>query len=234
MSHSDNPSSPSVGRTLGLFAKWPAPGGAKTRLAPDDATFGVRVARAFLLDALTRFASVDARRVLACAPPEAEADFAALAGGRFALVAQAAGDLGHRLCSFFTQEFAAGAAAVVVVGTDSPTLPVVFVEQAFAALERADVVLGPAADGGYYLLGCRRLPPVFEGIAWGGSRVLAETVARLSDLAWRLAVLPPWYDVDTPADWAMLCGHVAALRRAGLDPGVPHTEAVLWEDPRAP
>jgi rSAM/selenodomain-associated transferase 1 len=218
---------PPARRTLGLFAKWPAAGAAKTRLAPGDPAFGVRVARAFLLDALDRLTGVEARRVLAFAPPGAEADFAAVAAGRFALVPQSDGDLGHRLSSFFTHEFATGAAAVVAVGADSPTLPVAFVEQAFAELGRADVVLGPAADGGYYLLGCRRLPPVFEGIAWGGSRVLADTVARLADRAWRVAVLPPWYDVDTPDDWTMLCGHVAALRRAGVDPGVPHTEALM-------
>ena len=111
--------------------------------------------------------------------------------------------------------------------TDSPTLPPAFVEQAFAELERADVVLGPATDGGYYLLGCRRLPPIFDGIAWSGSRVLAETVARLSDPAWRLAVLPPWYDVDTPDDWQMLRGHLAALLRAGVDPDLPHTLELL-------
>jgi hypothetical protein len=49
----------------------------------------------------------------------------------------------------------------------------------------------------------------------------------VADPRWRLAVLPPWYDVDTPADWEMLCGHLAALRRAGIDPGAPHTEALV-------
>jgi hypothetical protein len=56
--------------------------------------------------------------------------------------------------------------------------------------------------------------------------VLAQTVARLTDLGLRLSLLPPWYDVDTLDDWRMLCGHLTAMRRAGLDPGVPHTEVV--------
>ena len=95
-------------------------------------------------------------------------------------------------------------------------------QQAFQELERADVVLGPATDGGYYLVGCgRRLPPIFEGVAWSSNRTLGDTIARLTDPAWRLAVLPPWYDVDTPDDWEMLRGHLAAIRRAGLDPGIP-------------
>src|SRR5262249_54787055 len=121
---------------------------------------------------------------------------------------------------------------VVVVGADSPTLPVEYVEEAFALLDRADVVLGPATDGGYYLLGCGpRLPPLFSGIDWSSERVLAETAARLEDPSWRLALLPPRADVDTPQDWARLRGHVAALGRAGQAPGVPHTLALLEERP---
>lgn len=216
-------------RVLGLFAKWPVPGAVKTRLAVDgDPAWGARVARAFLLDALGRLAAVDARRVLAFAPAEKEAEFAAVAAGRFALAPQANGDLGQRLTAFVEQQLNAGARAIVVVGTDSPTLPVAHVEQAFAELERADVVLGPASDGGYYLVGCGpSRPPLFAGIAWSTERVLADTVAALADPRWRLALLPPWYDVDTPADWAMLGGHLAALRRAGTDPGVPHTELLF-------
>jgi uncharacterized protein len=214
-------------RVLGLFAKWPAPGAVKTRLAAGDPAWGARVARAFLLDTIQRLAAVEARRMLAFTPADREADFAALAAGRFALAPQAEGDLGQRLAAFVDREMDAGARAVVLVGADSPTLPVAHVEQAFAELEWADAVLGPASDGGYYLAGCGpRRPPLFEGITWGTGRVLAETVAALEDPQWRLCVLPPWYDVDTPEDWAMLCGHLAALRRAGIDPGVPHTEAL--------
>lgn len=221
---------PDVTRVLGLFAKWPAPGVAKTRLAADDPALGARLARAFLLDSLDRFAAVDARRTVVFAPAEARAEFAAVAAGRYDLEPQSSGDLGERLSTYFSRQLASGATAVVAVGSDSPTLPVVFVEQAFASLELADVVVGPAADGGYYLIGCgRKLPPVFEGVDWGTSRVLRQTVGRLADPAWRVAVLAPWYDVDTPASRAMLAGHVAALRRAGVDPGVPHTEALLRE-----
>jgi rSAM/selenodomain-associated transferase 1 len=217
-------------RVLGLFAKWPAPGSVKTRLAAAGGpAWGARVARAFLLDSLDRLAAVDARRVLAFAPAESEADFAALTS-RFTLTPQGEGDLGQRLAGFVGGQLDAGARAVVVVGTDSPTLPMAYVEQAFAELERADAVLGPATDGGYYLVGCGpHRPPLFEGIAWSTGRVLVDTVAALSDPGWKLALLPPWYDVDTPDDWVMLAGHLAALRRAGIDPGVPHTEALLRE-----
>ena len=220
-------------RVLGLFAKWPAAGAVKTRLKARDPDWCARAARAFLLDSIDRFASVDARRVLAFAPPEREADFAALAGGRFDLAPQGDGDLGRRMEAFIRRQADAGATAVVLVGADSPTLPVEYVRQAFTELEWADVVLGPAADGGYYLIGCRESrPALFGGVRWSGDWVLADTIKALADPKWRLALLPPWYDVDTPADWAMLCGHLAALRRAGVDPGAAHTEALMGEGER--
>ena len=216
-------------RVLGLFAKWPSPGAVKTRLAA-DLRWGARAARAFLLDMIHRLAAVDARRVLAFAPANREADFAAVAAGRFALAPQADGDLGRRMAAFVGRRLDEGARAVVLVGADSPTLPVEHVERAFAELERADVVLGPATDGGYYLIGCGPArPPLFDRVAWGSASVLADTAAALADPRWRLALLPPWYDVDTPDDWTMLCGHIAALRRAAIDPSVPHTEALIRE-----
>jgi rSAM/selenodomain-associated transferase 1 len=214
--------------TLGLFAKWPAPGQVKTRLAArTSALWAAQAARAFLLDLLDRLAGVNARRVLAFSPPEAEADIAGLVHGRFGLTTQGDGDLGRRMAMFFTEQFRSGSERVVLLGSDSPTVPVAYVEQAFRELDRADVVLGPATDGGYYLVGCKgRVPPVFHEIPWSSPRVLRDTVARLADPSWRLAVLPPWYDVDTLDDWWLLRGHMQAMRRAGLDPGVPHTEAV--------
>jgi rSAM/selenodomain-associated transferase 1 len=218
-------------RVLGVFAKWPSPGSVKTRLTREsDPAWGARVGRAFLLDTLERLSRVSARRMLVFAPSEREDDFADFVSDRFVLRPQRTGDLGQRLSSFVEEEVDGGARAVVVVGTDSPTLPVEYVEQAFVALEQADVVLGPAVDGGYYLVGCGpNRPPIFEGIAWSTGTVLADTVASLADPLWRLALLPPWYDVDTPADWTMLCGHVTAQRRAGIDPAVPHTEALIRE-----
>jgi rSAM/selenodomain-associated transferase 1 len=220
-------------RVLGLFAKLPRPGRVKTRLAAaTSAEWAAQVAAAFLHDLVERLAAVAARRVLAFDPPAVERDFADIAQGRFALVPQRGADLGQRMAAFVTDQLRGGAASVVLVGTDSPTLPVSFVEHAFAELGRADVVLGPATDGGYYLIGCAgRVPPVFDDIAWGGRSVLAETVARLADPAWRLALLPPWYDVDTLEDWQALCGHLAAMRRSGVDPGVPHTERLAGRRP---
>ncbi len=219
-------------RVLGVFAKWPVPGGVKTRLGPP--AFAARVASAFLRDTLDRLSRVQHadQRVLNFAPLASERDFASLTAGRYGLRPQGEGDLGQRLARFCAEVVARGARSVVVVGTDSPTLPVEYVEEAFDKLEPGPntLVLGPAADGGYYLFGCAGgVPPVFTGIDWSTARVLHQTVARLQDPAWKLVLLPPWYDVDTPDDWELLKGHVAALRRAGIDPGIPDTESLLWE-----
>jgi rSAM/selenodomain-associated transferase 1 len=213
---------------LGVFAKRPGPGQVKTRLAAETSpAWAAGVAAAFLLDVVRRLSSVAVRRVLAYTPADAEPYFAEISQGRFELAVQADGDLGRRMATFFAGQLDAGARRVVLLGTDSPTLPLAYVEQAFRELERADVVLGPATDGGYYLVGCGpRLPPIFEGLTWGSGGVLADTVASLADPSWRLALLPPWYDVDSFADWQVLLGHVQALRRAGFDPEVPCTECL--------
>lgn len=211
-------------RVLGLFAKWPEPGQVKTRLAAARSLeWAAQVAEAFLRDQVERLFTINATRVLVFTPAVARHHFNDLVGDRFELLPQSAGDLGRRMAAFFAGQLQAGAERIVLVGTDSPTLPLEFIERAFDELATADVVLGPASDGGYYLIGCaRRLPPVFESVPWGMPQVLSETVARLDPSAGRLALLPPWYDVDTPADWDMLCGHLRAMYRAGIDPGLPH------------
>lgn len=215
---------------LGVFAKRPVAGQVKTRLAAEtSADWAASVAEAFLLDLLDRLAAYPARRVLAYAPASDEAYFEEAARGRFELTPQASGDLGKRMAAFFTGQFSAGADRAVLLGTDSPTLPLELIDAAIARLMDADLVLGPAADGGYYLIGCgREIPPVFAGISWGGPTVLDETVACLSDPRWRLALLPVWNDVDTLADWWSLSGYLAAARRSGADLQLPRIAALQW------
>src|SRR5947199_232564 len=104
-------------RVLGLFAKWPAPGRVKTRLAAETSPeWASQVASAFLLDSLDRLASCEGRRVLAFAPDDAGPLFAPLAGGRFCLAPQGDGDLGRRMARFFENALGAGAEAAVLLG----------------------------------------------------------------------------------------------------------------------
>ncbi len=214
---------------LALFAKQPHPGDVKTRLAAASSpNWAATVAEAFLLDLLDRFAATPRERFLVFTPADAEEYFGNIAGGRYRICPQTSGDLGARLASFIQDHLRTGQERIVILGTDSPTLPPAIVAQAFEELKTADVVLGPALDGGYYLLGCtRKLPPIFAGIDWSGPRVFTETIVRLADPAWRVALLPPWFDVDTLDDWHKLRGHLLVMRRAGVDPGVPRTERLL-------
>jgi rSAM/selenodomain-associated transferase 1 len=210
---------------LGIFAKFPRPGEVKTRLASATSPeFAAQVADACLRDTLDRLDQMAAERWLAYEPASAADAMAAIARARYQLAPQGDGDLGQRLERYLQQRLRAGSERVVVIGADSPTLPLEYIDQAFAALTDADVVLGPATDGGYYLLGCTgRVPAIFHGITWSQATVLRDTISRLDPRS-RLALVPPWYDVDTLDDWRLLQGHVAALRKSGRDPGVPRTE----------
>lgn len=216
---------------LGVFAKEPIAGSVKTRLAQaTSAPWAQRVAAALLEDSLDRFGQVDAHRAIVYAPAAASAFFAGLSKGRFELIAQGAGDLGQRLQSFFAHARSHGYSRIVAVGSDSPTLPITYIDDAFGLLDTHDVVIGPAFDGGYYLIGSGPTTiPLFEAIPWSTSRVLETTVERVRTASATLALLPPWYDVDLLDDWAMLRGHVLAMHQAGIDPGVPHVERLILE-----
>ena len=215
--------------TLALFAKQPIPGRVKTRLASATSPeWAAALSEAFLLDALDRFESFEGRRVLVYDPPEAWGYFERMTAGRYELVPQAGGDLGQRLGSFLESAINQSSASVLVVGTDCPTLPMTFIAQAVAELKRADLVVGPTTDGGYYLIGgTRYLPELFTGIPWSTNRVLSETTNRIAAANARLALLPPWYDVDTLDDVRMLHGHLAAMRLAGFDNLPRRTEELL-------
>ncbi|MCX7701974.1 MAG: TIGR04282 family arsenosugar biosynthesis glycosyltransferase [Gemmataceae bacterium] len=208
---------------LGLFAKWPRAGLVKTRLATALGTpLATRIADAFLRDAVIRFHEIAERQVIVFAPDEDRELFCNLAEGSWELEPQGPGDLGERLQRFFTRCLTSVGDVVIALGTDSPTLPVEFVSRAFDMLQSHEVVLGPATDGGYYLVGLSQpRPEIFEGIAWSSADVLGQTIDRLGDA--RVALLPVWYDVDTPEDWQMLRGHLRAWHRAGVRIDCPHT-----------
>ncbi|HEV3121151.1 MAG TPA: TIGR04282 family arsenosugar biosynthesis glycosyltransferase [Isosphaeraceae bacterium] len=222
------------GAVLGVFGKRPEPGAVKTRLASAvGPELAADVHTAMLFDLLDlwdseRFVAPGGRRVLVYSPADAGPWFDPHVPASFALQPQSEGDLGQRLHSFFAGEFEDGATRVVAIGSDSPTLDPTLVISAFLCLESRDLVLGPSTDGGYYLVGCRPpVPPIFEGIDWSTAHVLSQTIDLLRNTRLSLSVLPPWYDVDTLDDLQVLAGHLYAMRRSGLDPGLPRTEAVI-------
>jgi hypothetical protein len=168
-----------------------------------------RLHAAFVEDTLRRLASLDVIRFLAYAPQSRDPFLQACAhryGAR--TIPQGSGNLGarmRRVAARLLDRFP----KVVIIGTDSPTMPIAFIENALRILDRAEIVFGPSEDGGYYLVGQRRLhPEIFEGITWGSADVLAATLDRIPHVP--VVMLPPWYDVDRPNDLVRLQRDVAA------------------------
>ncbi len=190
-------------RTLVVFVKEPRPGAVKTRLAAaiggDDAAQLYQVFVETVLEATTPEAG-EYERLVFYDPPEAgERMRAWLPSGR--LRKQSAGDVGQRMAAAFARCFERGASRVVIAGSDAPALGRAEVRGAFDALATHDVVLGPAHDGGYYLVGLRApQPALFEDVAWSTAAVLDETQVRAAAAGISVARLAPLRDVDTADD----------------------------------
>ena len=191
------------------MAKAPVAGAVKTRLVPplthDQAA---ELFKALLADLLDHVQGLNgAERYLFFAPDHAGALMSDLAGGKFHLLPQCGDDLGARMQTVFDDLWARGHRRVVLIGGDLPVFPLNFLQQAFALLDApADrVVLGPSRDGGYYLVGMNRLvPEIFAGMSWSHEQVLSDTLKKLDALKVNALQLPPWFDVDTPADLAKM------------------------------
>jgi hypothetical protein len=204
------------------MAKYPEPGQVKTRLA---SAIGPQAActlyRAFILDLAWRLEPLGFPITWAHWP--AEAAFASLVAGA-RCVAQEGRDLGDRMAHASAAVLAADPTPVLVIGTDSPHLPLAALKEAANALAGdADVVLGPAEDGGYWLVGLRTpTPGLFEKIAWGDASVFTETLERAEDLGLRVHVAAGTFDVDEPDSLEELR---AVLRRGEVD--LPRTARLL-------
>jgi rSAM/selenodomain-associated transferase 1 len=139
--------------------------------------------------------------VVVCEPPEACPAIAASTGVQ--VISQGPGDLGERMDRAFDDLFQQGAAAVILVGSDIPDLPLPVLEQARRWLRRPGdrAVLGPAADGGYYLVGLKAAhPELFAGIEWGTASVLDQTLERARSTGLEVHLLSRWHDVDERPD----------------------------------
>lgn len=194
---------------LVVFAKAPIPGQVKTRLCPpltpDEAA---TLHGSFVLDTLERTKTAVARlklpfdRYLACAPSSALVFFKIMEERQgVRLLDQVGDDLGVRMHHVCETLFERGYRRVLIVGTDVPTLPLDHYKQALALLESHDLVLGPALDGGYYLIGLKRpVPDLFTGIPWSTDQVFRLTEKKAAELGLKTALIPTWRDVDTIDD----------------------------------
>ena len=182
---------------LAVIAKEPVAGLAKYRLVPALGEAGAaRAATAMLADTLAAVRATGAEPWLCFTPAEARERLGRLAPG-FGLLAQASGDLGDRLAACLAGLLAAGADRVAIVGADTPHIPAASYRRAFALLDEVDVVLGPALDGGYYLVAAKAArPELFVGIPMGTEVVLSTTLARAARGGLGVALLPPLRDLD--------------------------------------
>ena len=223
-----------------VFAKPPVAGAVKTRLglAPGAAA---RLARAFVDDTLEAMGALPWAAVALASTEEVAAAVPVLLQGE--------GDLGARIERVLRAALALPAAvlpgtvppgavlpaaalpadplargpAAIAIGADAPALPARFLEAARAALRDHDAVLGPADDGGFYLLALRRCPAgLLDGLPWSAADTCARTLSRLRERGFRTALLEPWFDVDRPEDLLRLR---ALIRQGAL--AAPRTRAVL-------
>jgi rSAM/selenodomain-associated transferase 1 len=212
-----------------LLVKNPQPGKVKTRLHSHcSAQQATELYRAFILDSAAILAASGADlKAIAYAPANAEGamrQLLATAGG-FTFTPQPEGDLGQRLEALMQWSFAQGAKRTAIIGSDSPSLPPSYLDQALELLGEKEVVLGPSVDGGYYLVGQQAgQSAIFQDVTWSTGAVLWQTLERLGGQS--LGLLPPWYDVDTPSAAGFLKVHLEALRRAGCARG-QHSLEVL-------
>jgi rSAM/selenodomain-associated transferase 1 len=193
---------------VAVLTRAPSAGG-KTRLfaalgRPPDPT----LLSALLLDTIDGARATGRPCVVAVEPPAACDEVTRLVPDGVRVRAQVGGTLGDRMRDVMAALLAEGAPAVVLVGSDLPDLRGEIVEAALAHLagDPASLVLGPAADGGYYLIAATRVPPVFDGIAWGGPDVLSHTLAAARRAGQVVHLLDELPDVDTLEDLAATRG----------------------------
>lgn len=233
-------------QALAVAAKAPQPGTVKTRLhsglSVDDAT---ELYRCFLKDTLLLMDSVPKTEgVISYTPRGGERYFDGIHSGKLGnlgklsnprMLLQCGDSFGDKLHHAFEELFGQGFDSVIIIGADSPTLPRDYVTDAFDELARPGerVVLGPAEDGGYYLIGLRRPHRrLFEQITWSSDRVLAETLERAREIALDVWLLPLWYDVDDCATLERLKAEVIGgngFTSLGNAHEAPHTRRFIEE-----
>ncbi|MGH7063160.1 MAG: TIGR04282 family arsenosugar biosynthesis glycosyltransferase [Stellaceae bacterium] len=218
---------------VAVMAKAPRRGEVKTRLVPPlTPAEAAALSSAFLRDAgeniLTAAATAAIDGWVAYSPPGSQAVFEALLPREIRLLPSRRPGLAASLLDAADDLLATGYGAACLVNNDSPTLPTAAIAEAARALaapgDRA--VLGPAADGGYYLIGLKRLHRrLFEDIDWSTDRVLRQTLDRAAEIGLATVMLPVWYDVDDLASLRRLIAEIAAADGTGYP--APHTAAVL-------
>jgi rSAM/selenodomain-associated transferase 1 len=196
MNHSSN--------CLLLFVKSPIKGQVKTRLAAETGgDFEVELYKCFVEDTISLIENIEIPFKLCFHPANMKSTFSEWLGEQHCYRPQAGDNLGERLRNAFDNAFEEGISNVVSIGSDSPDLPAHYLIESFKALAAHDAVIGPANDGGYYLIGFSKegfISEAFENISWSTDSVFEQTVSILKRHGRKVYILPLWHDVDTIAD----------------------------------
>ncbi len=210
--------------TLMMVTRFPHPGRTKTRLIPALGAEGAAQLQRCMTELLVRrFQGICDRATLALEVHFADGSLAQMRdwlGDDLTLKPQGEGNLGDRLHWAFQQGFREKGHPILMVGSDCPDLDEGHITRAVTALQQHDVVLGPAHDGGYYLIGLKQLhPSLFANISWGQSCVLAETIAIATAQGLSVDLLDPLCDIDRPEDlplWQAYSGDANNLPQVRL------------------
>ncbi len=187
-----------------LFIKYPYPGSVKTRLGINIGyKNAARLYSAFILDILNTLKTGQFLFKIYFYPEEKKRLLSNWLGKEYNYKPQRGNNLGERMLNGFEESFADGHKKTIIIGSDSPDLPLSFLKEADYALTSHDAVVGPSKDGGYYLIGFRNdtfLSFVFNDIPWSSSSVFEHTISMLNKLNYKIHILPEWNDIDTLDD----------------------------------
>jgi rSAM/selenodomain-associated transferase 1 len=189
--------------SYGIMIKYPEPGRVKTRLARDVGDYRASEICRQVAERVVRNTApegLDYQRIIFCDPPERETDFSNWFPGE-QLEVQNGSSLGDRMDTIIRYLLSGGAEKAVITGADIPNLSRDIICQAFHELDNADVVIGPAYDGGYYLIGMKSpIPELFRNMPWSTSQVLSETIRALNQSGKSYCLITMLSDLDTAAD----------------------------------
>lgn len=220
---------------LAIMTKAPRAGRVKTRLTPPlTAEEAAALNICFLRDSAAAIvgAGAGARGIGCYTPADAEAAYEAILPSDFQLIAQRGSDLSERLIFAVQDLLAVGFSSVCLIGSDSPTIPASTFAEAVRVLSQPDdcVVLGPSNDGGYYLVGLKKMHRrIFEEISWSTKSVMEQTLGRASEIGLLGHLLPVGYDVDDRVTLRRLCHDLLEPNDRGEEITAPATRKFLRE-----
>jgi len=187
-----------------VMTKYPERGKVKLRLAQSiGEEAAASLYHAFIQDTLQTVQALDIPFRIAVHPPESQEKLTQCLGRSYACFPQRGANLGERLHNGFLRMFSEKFQQVIAVASDCPDLPLDILQAAVQSLQSNEVVIGPAPDGGYYLIGFTKdsfIPAVFQDISWSTDKVLDETLERINLDPEQIHILPKWKDIDTKAD----------------------------------